>query len=410
VSPRTLSLPACALVALASAPFSLLEARTWVVRADGSGDAPTLQAALQSAASGDVIQAEPGVYRESLDFLGKAVHVKGSGTDNTLLDASLAQSAAVVFQGGESRDAVLEGFSIMNGTGVVDGTARVGGAIAVLDAEPTIRGNRLVKNMASYGAGIYCRSSGLRAPLIENNLIEDNVAEAGGGAVAVDGHAAPVIRKNALLRNEADRGGAVWFSGADAQPVLEENEIRLNLAQSLGGGIYGQGAAGNTALVRNLLEANVSRGLDDQGGGAILLDHVAAEVSENTIVRNKVLGTGGSLVLLDSPASVIERNVLAYSQTGVGIRCSGAGASIRNNLLWQNAAEEAEGDCADWWTVDGNIVADPELCGLDSGDYHPAAGSPALMHPAGPLGAYAVPGCSLTPTRPATWGSLKSRY
>lgn len=44
-------------------PFSIAEAEVWVVHADGTGDLPTIQAAIDACTySGDIIELTDGVY------------------------------------------------------------------------------------------------------------------------------------------------------------------------------------------------------------------------------------------------------------------------------------------------------------------------------------------------------------
>ncbi|MCI0451083.1 MAG: hypothetical protein L0Z51_01685 [Candidatus Latescibacteria bacterium] len=75
---------------------SVGESRTWRVNTSGTGDAPTLHAAMDSAIAGDVVLAEAGQYvLESSLFVPSGVHLMGeSGPAQTLLyrDEYLAPS------------------------------------------------------------------------------------------------------------------------------------------------------------------------------------------------------------------------------------------------------------------------------------------------------------------------------
>jgi len=75
-------------------------ARTWTVRADSTGDAPTIQAALDSAVSGDDVLVTPGTYTWTNQGMGSSVSGPSmldvgygvrphseSGASQTVLDA-----------------------------------------------------------------------------------------------------------------------------------------------------------------------------------------------------------------------------------------------------------------------------------------------------------------------------------
>ena len=79
--------------------------------------------------------------------------------------------------------------------------------------------------------------------------------------------------------------------------------------------------------------------------------------------------------------------------------------TIRNNLAWQNVGGEGTGTCSDWALSNGNLIADPIFCGLATGDFSLAANSPALSHPAGPLGAIPDTGLREHPGRAHDLGS-----
>jgi hypothetical protein len=107
----------------------------------------------------------------------------------------------------------------------------------------------------------------------------------------------------------------------------------------------------------------------------------------------------------------VEKNIIAFSINGGGIWCGGGVTPIiRDNLVWQNLPSDDVGSCPDWTQSDGNLVADPHFCNVALGNYSLTEDSPALTHPAGPLGALPNPGCPPIPVVPTTWGSIKSMF
>jgi hypothetical protein len=58
----------------------------------------------------------------------------------------------------------------------------------------------------------------------------------------------------------------------------------------------------------------------------------------------------------------------------------------------------------------GNLVIDPLFCNPGADDYTLAKNSLALLHPAGPVGAFPFPGCDGVAVTPTTWSRLKSRF
>lgn len=99
-------------------------ADTYTLHPNGSGDFPTIQAALDAVVDGDVIELSPGVYlgdgNRDIDFLGRAVTIRSQGDDpaSCVIDCqgSLEEPhRGFNFDEGEGPDAVLQGITIRNG-------------------------------------------------------------------------------------------------------------------------------------------------------------------------------------------------------------------------------------------------------------------------------------------------------
>src|SRR5882757_8334822 len=91
------------------------------------GAYPTIQNAIASSASGDVILVSPGVYNENVNFGGKAITVSSTNpadlnvVSNTVIHA-VGKRSAVTFANRESARSVLTGFTITGGYGTINNT------------------------------------------------------------------------------------------------------------------------------------------------------------------------------------------------------------------------------------------------------------------------------------------------
>jgi parallel beta-helix repeat protein len=172
----------------------------------------TIQAAINEARNGDEIVVSPGTYRENISFQGKKITLRSTAPGDpsvvasTIIDGRSA-GAVVTFSNGETREAVLAGFTIRNGS------SSYGGGIYIFSASPNITGNTVQNNSAGYGGGIavYHHSS----PTITGNVIKGNSAyDAGGGiwvgstAFVKDSHNTPWLRLNCPPSGSETNG--VW--------------------------------------------------------------------------------------------------------------------------------------------------------------------------------------------------------
>lgn len=183
---------------------------TIVVKADGTGDAPTIQAAIDAAEQHDEILVEPGTYYETLYTRGKTLTLRSTGgPEVTIVDAE--ESTAVLRSDfNEPAATLIEGFTLTNGVGYfisgpsVHSIGNHGGAIVLLSASPTIRDCILVDNSANVGGAVYAMDS---ASLFEDCVIVDNFAGDGGG-IAIEDCQGIVFRNVAIRDNWGVFGGA----------------------------------------------------------------------------------------------------------------------------------------------------------------------------------------------------------
>jgi hypothetical protein len=382
---------------------------------------PTIQSAIDAASAGDTVRVAAGTYVENIDFKGKGILVTSSdGAALTVIDGNQAGSVSK-FVSGEGLDAVLEGFTLTNGSGTEDGYGLFhGGGIYMEDASPTIQDNIITENavanrgggIACYGAssanimgntlslnesawdgaGIYCEGS---APLISDNLIEKNIIGtpfAEGGGIYCGGGASPAIRNNTLLENEGLVGGGIC--SRFSSPEITGNILGYNLANA-GGGIYCSDYS--EVMANNLLFENTAgiETLDDySSGGGILLEACdGATLVNNTLYGNSSFYTGGGISLENGSSVTVANTILwhnnAFEGPGIWIEDDVTLSVSYSNLEGGKASVYVEyGGILDWGP--GMIDADPCFDDEGSDDYHLNAVSPCLD--SGDNGAAGIPG------------------
>ncbi|MFN8548544.1 MAG: right-handed parallel beta-helix repeat-containing protein [Candidatus Eisenbacteria bacterium] len=120
---------------------------------------PTIQAAIDAATAGDVVLVAPGSYSGAgnvdLDFHGVDLVCRSEeGARSTTLQVGPpVGQRAFHLHGGETRGAIIEGFTILGGV------AADGGAIACRNASPTIRDCVIDQCRAGRGGGLFLEAS-----------------------------------------------------------------------------------------------------------------------------------------------------------------------------------------------------------------------------------------------------------
>jgi len=179
------------------------------------GDYATIQDAIDGASFADRIIVADGTYTGSknrnLDFRGKAIRVSSAnGPLNCIIDCQNA-GRGFNFHSGEADDAIVDGFTIVNGA------AGTGGGMAIQESSPTIL-NCIIRNCVSnlgYSVGGGIMISRGAAPLIFNCLVtgcrsDGGYYAVGGGIYIFDG--APHLIHCTITGNDAVHGaGGIYL-------------------------------------------------------------------------------------------------------------------------------------------------------------------------------------------------------
>ncbi len=220
------------LIGLTAAPL-VASSSTWTIHADGTGDYPTIQEAIDHAATGDTILVTPGRYPAHLWIESKSiVLVSTEGPEATILTGEGRRDAGPVvhFFFEEASGSVIEGFTIEDGETGIQCTS----------ASPLIYGNLIRRNQSALGAGVCC-IFGSRARIVENRIVENRTSyhccfPSRGGGIYADEDSAVLVRGNLIAGNrcagECLGGGISCFVGE-----IQGNTIVGNASDGPGGGV-----------------------------------------------------------------------------------------------------------------------------------------------------------------------------
>jgi hypothetical protein len=440
-------------------------ARTWYVKPDGTGDVPTIQAAVDSAAAqGDTVLLANGTFmgegNYEVDCFDKAPAIisESGNPELCIIDCGTPPACNAALVGIYFRESV-HGSPRLEGVTVRDGC---GGVVCKAGSAPVIS-NCIFRDNLCRGCEIGYQGAGMRCfadsrPTIINCLFVDNAAD-GGGGLCTKG-SSPTLNGVTFLNNGASGGGGMLAEGGGFARLTDctfsGNRVgSLFGSRNSGGGLCIRASA---ELVNCTFVDNVS--YDEPGGGLCFKPHDGSEhlsLAGCTFVNNRVdpwewwegggggMATwswgeianvsitgctfagnavyksfhgGGGLAFLGDANVVMQNTLIAFNDSGGAVYCSGA-----NNLtliccdVYGNVGGDWTGCIAGLAGINNNFSADPRFCDTLSRDFRVEDCSPCLPgnHPnghecGGIVGAHGS-GCACGAlVAPTTWGGIKAMY
>lgn len=327
-------------------------------------DFPTIQAAIDYSAAGDVISVKPGTYNENLVIRAKTLTLKSvSGPSETIIDGRQLGPVIYIVSGGSS---VIEGFTIRNGS---DSGINIHFETAGSTTDSTINNCIITNNTAPvWGGGLkaYCvpNPPSYITVNLTNSIISGNMAGTSGGGIHSIGYGSINISNTTITGNRANEGGGVT-GGYLSYVTIDRSYLTGNTADSIGGAVEAGGLY-SFMTIRNSMITNNTAGA---AGGAIygIARDSGISLDNNTITRNSA-PDGGSIL---------------EEAGGSGFRIYGV-----NNIIYGNSTPPSFRDLSTVYISysdveggvpgTGNIEADPLFVDPDNRDYHLAAGSPCI--------------------------------
>ena len=163
----------------ARGPVTVLNPRVWYILPDSTGDAPTIQAGIDSAQVADTVLVACGTYYEHDIVMKSGITLMGESDDprSAIIDAQ--DQGRVISCDGMGPSTTIEGLMITGGGGYTS----AGAGMYLIDSGGLIRNCVIADNQStSSGGGVYCGNS---SPLFEDcvfsgkrgNYREDDISD-----------------------------------------------------------------------------------------------------------------------------------------------------------------------------------------------------------------------------------------
>jgi predicted outer membrane repeat protein len=372
---------------------SVVQAKTLTVEGSGRADFRSIAAAVEAAASGDVIVIEPGTYSGGIDIAGKVLTLRSRDPNNpnivgsTGIDCGRGQAFRIGDKGGTR--VTLAGLTIHNGHGKSEG-----GAVLMEEADLDVI-NCVFRDNTSGRAGgaIYSRDG--RARFVRCTFSGNTTGVEGGGAVFARGgiltflncsfeaNTGSALRNTngdvtltecTFRKNSGEDGGAIQSRSDDEVATGVAPRLNLvrctfieNAAVSSGGAIF------NHWTTATLHACTFKSNTAGQDGGAIYSrSNSSLTLGNCAFIGNMAVDLGGAIANWYSSSTRITNSTFVANSAAVGGAVVGKGASyarINHCILWKNVAAQGRSLAllSNPWDYAGPARAAVEFSDLEGG-------------------------------------------
>jgi FlgD Ig-like domain len=391
------------------------------------GDYATIQAAIDAAVPGDIVEVACGIYAVPEIIMKSGITLRSEtgepdcvvvepipGPDPRKLLMCVADSTSeirgITFRDGYDSNYTpiyIEGSPRVTKCSFLSNRGRVvgaqldvyspkafdclifGAAILFFNSESVVTECHFSSNYSAHGAVAVCGG-----PTFVSCQFVDNWADSDGGAVTGEGGAFI----SCTFRNNQGYFGGGAFSGRNS--TFDDCVFEGNSA-----GIAGGAASVNSCTFTECQFNNNTVGVlgyaIDVGGGAI--DATGVVIVTNSTMSNNYADIPGS----ESPANAayvahgsairagfsarvsIERSIISANTGSEAFYCKSGGAiNVTCSDIFGNPLGDWTGCIADQLGANGNISIDPMFCDAPNGDFHLSSLSPCLYADCGVMGAF----------------------
>jgi uncharacterized repeat protein (TIGR01451 family) len=369
---------------------ALSQAGVITVCVNAACDYSSIQAAVDEANPGTIIQIAGGVYSDvhargtagniitQVVYVGKNLTLRGGySATNWAANPDPIANPTTLDGRGQGRVFFIERETnvVINGLRIVGGDANRGDAIApgaverggrggglyASDATVTFTDNWVSDNTATRGGGLYLKAGTIN---LSGNTVGSNTADYGGGAYLVDfdvGLGVATFDNNTFTSNTATgsitvtgQGGGILLLRSDGT-TLNSNIIIANSAGN-GGGLYLRES--DTSFVNNIVADNIAT----SAGGGLYVDASSPNLKHTAFARNS--GNEGIYVTGASEVELVN-TIISTHTLGLSV-ASGSDATL-DTTLWYNNTPNWSGSGVH---ASNNRAGDPAFEDPDAGDYH----------------------------------------